>query len=272
LEGFQKIFQIWIQPMLSRPYTYLFSISYFGARFKGWAKQKGQPTIQEKLEKVLRYVLGHEDFTTLGSSRTDAGVSCRSGFVQIFLREKVDFEALLPQLNLNLGGEIKLNSVREVSRDFNLIQAVKRKTYRYFFSASASFHPFASAFLTPVSEFNSLHQMQENANHFIGKHDFRAFCKVSENKTDYVREILEAIVYQSVDFQGAFFPEKVYCFEVTGTGFLHHQVRKMVSAICFFSPEEIQSRLANPEQECESVPTASSHGLVLWQTVLDLEH
>jgi tRNA pseudouridine38-40 synthase len=113
--------------------------------------------------------------------------------------------------------------------------------------------------------------MQENATQFIGKHDFRAFCKVSENKTDYVREILEAKVYQSVDFQGAFFPEKVYCFEVTGTGFLHHQVRKMVSAIWFFSPEEIQSRLANPERKWESIPTAASNGLVLWQTVLDLE-
>ncbi len=257
--------------MQARPFSFLFAITYFGARFKGWAVQPGQPTVQGKLEKVLRFVFGHDDFTILGSSRTDAGVSCRSGFVQIFLREKVDLEVLLPQLNQNLGGDIKLNSVREVSRDFNLIQAVKRKTYRYFFSDSASFHPFASAFLTPVSEIISLERMQENAAQFIGNHDFRAFCKVSENKTDYVREILEAKVYQSVDFQGAFFPEKGYCFEVTGTGFLHHQVRKMVSAIWFFSPEEIQSRLENPTSEWESVPTAPANGLVLWQTVLDLE-
>lgn len=257
--------------MQARPFSFLFAITYFGARFKGWAVQPGQPTVQGKLEKVLRFVLGHDDFTILGSSRTDAGVSCRSGFVQIFLREKVDLEVLLPQLNQNLGGDIKLNSVREVSRDFNLIQAVKRKTYRYFFSDSASFHPFASAFLTPVSEINSLERMQENATRFIGNHDFRAFCKASENKTDYEREILEASVYLSEDFQGGFFPEKVYCFEVTGTGFLHHQVRKMVSAIWFFSPEEIQSRLENPTSEWESVPTAPANGLVLWQTVLDLE-
>lgn len=256
--------------MQNRPYSYLFSISYFGARFKGWVPQTGQPTVQGKIEKVLRYVLGHEDFSLIGSSRTDSGVSCRQGFVQIFLREKDDLEALLPAFNNNLGGEIKLNSVREIPRDFNLIQAVKKKTYRYFFSDSEIFHPFAASFLTMVSGINSLTQMQENASLFVGEHDFQAFCKVSENKTDFTREILETKLYLTDDFQGEFFPEKVYCFEVTGTGFLHHQVRKMVYSIWYFPHEEIKERLANPTADWKPVPTASANGLVLWETVLDL--
>lgn len=257
--------------MLSRPYTYLFSISYFGARFKGWAKQKDQPTIEGKLERVFRFVLGHEDFRILGASRTDAGVSCRSGFVQIFLREEVDFNPILAVLNLNLNGEIRLNSVQPISRDFNLVQAVKEKTYRYFFSDSESFHPFASAFLTSVSKINSLEQMKVNASLFLGNHDFRAFCRISGNKTDYVREILEAKVVEAEAFSIKFSPENTYCFEVTGTGFLYHQVRKMVHAIWYFSPEDIKSRLEKPNAEWEAIPTAAANGLVLWQTVLDLE-
>lgn len=257
--------------MLSRPFSYLFPISYYGARFKGWAKQVGQPTVEGKLERVLRFVLGHDDFTLIGSSRTDSGVSCREGFVQLFLREKMDLEPLLPELNQSLGGEIKLSSVVEITRDFNLIQSVKRKTYRYFFSDSKEFNPFASAFLTKVSAINSLEQMQENASLFLGKHDFKAFCKVSENKSDYVREVLESKISLSDDFQGEFFPEKIYCFEVTGTGFLHHQVRKMVSAVWHFSPAQIRERLEKPKEEWESVPTAPASGLVLWQTILDLK-
>ena len=256
--------------MLSRPHAYLFSISYFGARFKGWAKQKDQATVEGKLERVLRFVLGHDDFSLIGSSRTDSGVSCRSGFVQIFLREKVDLEVLLPAFNSNLGGEIRLNSVREVSRDFNLIQSVKQKTYRYFFSDSDDFHPFASAFLTWVNAINNLERMHENASLFIGKHDFRPFCKISENKTNYIREILDAKVYLTTDFQGEFFPEKVYCFEVTGSGFLHHQVRKMMHGIWYFSLEEIKGRLENPAAEWKSVSTALANGLVLWETVLEI--
>ncbi|GAA0878415.1 tRNA pseudouridine(38-40) synthase TruA [Algoriphagus jejuensis] len=254
--------------MQSRPYSYLFSISYFGARFKGWAPQPGQATIQGRLEKVLRFFLGHADFSILGSSRTDAGVSCRLGFAQLFLREKVELEKLLPELNRHLGGEIRLNSVREVPREFNLIQSVERKTYRYFFSDSVEMHPFASAYLTQVFEINSLAQMEENAALFLGKHDFKAFCTPSPNKSDFEREVLSAKVYLTEEFRGEFFPKRVYCFEVTGTGFLHHQVRKMVNAIWHLSPEEIQARLEKSEEPWETVPTAPANGLVLWETVL----
>ncbi|MDO8965437.1 tRNA pseudouridine(38-40) synthase TruA [Algoriphagus sp.] len=256
--------------MRTRAHAYLFSISYFGARFKGWAKQKGQPTVEGKLDRVFRFVLGHDDFRFIGSSRTDSGVSCRSGFVQIFLREKAELEAMIPQFNSNLGGEIRLNSVSEVSRDFNLIQSVKQKTYRYFFSDSKSFHPFASPMLTWANGINSLEQMQENAGLFVGEHNFKAFCKVSGNKTDFTREILRAKVFETEAFSTEFSPEKTYCFEVIGTGFLYHQVRKMVSAIWYFSPEEIKKRLENPSDDWNPVPTASASGLVLWETLVEV--
>jgi tRNA pseudouridine38-40 synthase len=254
--------------MLSRPYSYLFSISYYGARFKGWAKQPGQPTVEGKLERTFRFVLGHDDFSMIGASRTDSGVSCRLGFLQFFLREKVDLESLLPELNHSLNGEIALNSVSEISRDFNLINSVEQKTYRYFFSDSGDYHPFASAFLTNVPTINSLQQMQEIASVFVGVHDFTAFCKTSENKSDYVREVLEAKIYETNEFMGGFFPAKSYCFEVTGTGFLHHQVRKMVSAIWHLSADQVRERLTVPEGQWDQIPTAPPHGLVLWETVL----
>ncbi|MDF2159013.1 tRNA pseudouridine(38-40) synthase TruA [Algoriphagus sp. CAU 1675] len=256
--------------MLTRPYSYLFTVSYFGARFKGWATQKGQPTVQGKIERVFRYVLGHEDFTLLGASRTDSGVSCRKGYFQLFLREKMDFEIVLDALNLNLGGEIRLLEWQEVSRTFNLIHSVKQKTYRYFFSDSNTFQPFASAFLTLAPGINSLEQMKENAALFIGKHDFKAFCKVTGNKTDFVREVFEVSVFETKEFQGDFFPKTCYCFEVRGNGFLYNQVRKMISAIWYSTPGQILERLENPDQSWEPVPTAPPHGLILWETVLSI--
>jgi tRNA pseudouridine38-40 synthase len=255
--------------MRSRPYSYLFSISYFGARFKGWAKQIGQPTVEGKLERVFRFVIGHDDFSLIGSSRTDSGVSCRAGFLQLFLREKLEFESLLAILNQNLSGEIQLNSVQEIGRDFNLIQSVRQKTYRYFFSDSENFHPFASAFLTLVSEINSLERMQQNAALFVGKHDFRAFCRISGNKSDFTREILAAKIFETDALTTGFSPPTTYCFEVTGTGFLYHQVRKMIYAIWYFSPDQIKERLEDPEGPWEPVPTASANGLVLWETLLE---
>ncbi len=261
--------------MQSRPFSYLFSITYFGARYKGWAIQPGQATVQGKLEKVLKFGLGHDDFSILGASRTDAGVSCKGGYVQIFLREKTDLEELLPAINQYLPQDIRLNSVQEVATNFNLIQSVIQKTYRYYFSNSNEFHPFASAFLFNISGNLNWETMKESAQLFVGTHDFKAFCTPSSNKTDYVREILSAGFYSSNEFLGQFFPQEIHYFEVTGSGFLHHQVRMMVNGILKTGDgewrlEEIQNRMTDPDA-CEKISSAQANGLILWETVLDLK-
>lgn len=258
--------------MQSRPFSYLFSISYFGARYKGWAIQPGQATVQGKLEKVLKFVLVHDDFSVLGGSRTDAGVSCLGGYVQIFLREKTEMETLLPAINQYLPQDIRLNSVQEVPTNFNLIQSVNQKTYRYYFSNSSKFHPFASAFMFNISGDLNWQIMKESAQIFVGPHDFKAFCTPSPNKTDYVREILSAAIYSSNEFLGQFFPQEIHYLEVTGKGFLHHQVRMMVNAIIKtgsgeWRSDEIRNRLTNPDA-CEKFAPAPANGLVLWETDL----
>lgn len=258
--------------MQSRPFSYLFSISYFGARYKGWAIQPGQATIQGKLERVLKFVLGHDDFSVLGGSRTDAGVSCQGGYVQIFLREKAEMESLLPAINQHLPQDIRLNSVNEVPPTFNLIQSINQKTYRYYFSNSDEFHPFASAFLVNISWQLDWEKMRESAHNFVGKHNFQAFCTPSPNKTDYVREILSAGIYPSTEFLGKYFPQEISYFEVTGKGFLHHQVRIIMNAIWGVGKgelalDELRKRLINAEN-LEKIAPAPANGLVLWETDL----
>lgn len=259
--------------MQSRPFSYLFSISYFGARYKGWAPQPNQPTVQRRLERVIRHVLGHEDFSLIGASRTDSGVSCEGGYVQVFLREEMDMNSLLPQFNEHLPQDIRLNSVKSVPISFNLIQSVQQKTYRYYFSNSCDFHPFASAFMVNVSEELNWEKMNEACGLFIGKHDYKGFCKPSENKTDYVREVIAAGIHKTNDFLGQIFPQEIYYFEITGTGFLHHQVRMMMSAIWQIGKgemdlSEIGGRFESPE-EFEKLPPAPANGLVLWETILN---
>jgi tRNA pseudouridine38-40 synthase len=257
--------------MQSKPFSYLFSISYFGARFKGWAKQPEQSTVEGKLERVLRFVLGDRSFTLIGSSRTDSGVSCRKGYVQFFVEEAIAFEDLLPTINAHLGGEIRLDSVQEVPRDFNLIQSVYQKTYRYFFAHPEEFHPFASSFVSAVPFANTLTQMQENGQLFVGRHNFKAFCQPSDTKLNYEREVESLSVFELRDMPSSFAPSQVFAVEVVGKGFLHHQVRKMVYAIWNWNAAEIQERLQSPEKEWPAVPTAPAQGLVLWDTVLNLK-
>jgi tRNA pseudouridine38-40 synthase len=257
--------------MQSKPFSYLFSISYFGARFKGWAKQPELPTVEGKLERVLRFVLEDRSFTLIGSSRTDAGVSCRKGYVQVFVEETIAFEDLLQTINAHLGGEIRLDSVQEVPRDFNLIQSVHQKTYRYLFSPLEGFHPFASSFVSAVPFANTLTQMQENGQLFVGRHNFKTFCQHSATKLSYEREVESLSVFEVNNLFSEYAPSQVFGVEVVGKGFLHHQVRKMVYTIWNWNAAQIQERLAHPENDWPAVPTVPAQGLVLWDTVLKLE-
>jgi len=254
---------------MNKPFSYLFTIAYYGARFKGWAKQAHQDTVEGKLEKVFRFVLGHQDFRLIGGSRTDAGVSCRQGFIQVFVKEEVLFQALLPTLNAHLEGQILLSQARQVPRSFNLIQSIHAKTYLYFFSDAAEFHPFASAFVSRVTPSHSLEQMRKNAKLFLGVHNFKAFCTASATKTNFVREI-KSIQLGEMDLEGGTFsPNQVKYLEITGSGFLHHQVRKIMHAIWHSSLEEIAARLDRPDDSWSVAPKAPAQGLVLWETLLD---
>lgn len=254
--------------MQHKPFSYLFTISYFGARFKGWAKQPQQPTVEGKLDRVLQFVLGEGACSFISASRTDSGVSCRQGFVQLFAKEELDIEGLLEPINTHLGGEIRLVFVRELPRDFNLIQEVSQKTYRYFFAEAIGFPPFSGAFVTAVPLTRSLDQLQASAACFLGRHNFKPFCQPSPTKSTFVREVEAISVFEATDFPQVDPSIPVFCVEVKGTGFLHHQVRKMVHAIWSMNSEQISARLAQPEVDWEQVPTAAANGLVLWETQL----
>lgn len=57
-------------------------VFYDGVRYKGWAKQKGEPTIQAAFEDALRKT-GAEIVGIAAFSRTDAGVSALSQVVRV---------------------------------------------------------------------------------------------------------------------------------------------------------------------------------------------
>lgn len=259
--------------MQTNSHIYLFSVSYYGARYKGWAIQKGQPTIQGKLERVFRYVLGHEDFKLLGSSRTDSGVSCRKAFFQLLLKEPSDLKEKVQLINSYLGGEIRIAFEGLCRLEFNLIQASRKKTYRYFFTDDANPHPFSSSFLVSLFSKVDVEKMRLAAKLFEGTHDFYAFCKPSDTKSDYTRTILHCDIQPAQDTPWVDLGEKVYMLEVIGTGFLYHQVRKMMQAIWNvglgeWELDDLKKRLENPYQVWEKIPPAPAFGLFLWDTEL----
>lgn len=226
--------------MQSRPYAYLFGIQYLGLRYHGWQVQKGLKTIQGTLERVFRYVLGHEDFTVLGSSRTDSGVSCLHGGFVLYLREGLETESFLSMANEHLPADIRLLYGKPVPPDFNVIQDVKSKRYGYYFAIGDKPHAFYGANLTYAGSNLDLAKMHEGSRVFLGKHDFRRFCTQGRDIQDFEREIFTFDLSEVGD-GGVFWPAgNTYVLRVEGDGFLMHQVRRMAAALFMLGRGELQ--------------------------------
>lgn len=254
--------------MQSRPFTYLFYIQYLGLGYAGWQKQKGVKTVQGTIERGIRYILGHEDFTLLGASRTDSGVSCHRGAFQLFLRSPLQKSDFLEKVNENLPADIRLLSFRQVPIIFNIIQDIDWKEYHYQMAFGEKFHPFASINLGYFPGNPDLKKMQEAASVFTGQHDFRSFCSIDKVTDNYHREIfLSEIISHPLAGEGNI-PDNALIFKVRGNGFLRYQVRMMVSALvevglARLSLEDITQALLS-EDNRPLVRQAPANGLFLF--------
>lgn len=252
--------------MQSRPFTYLFYLQYLGLRYSGWQKQTGVRTIQGTIEKALRFILGHEDFTILGASRTDSGVSCNGGAFELFLKHEIPSE-LLDTLNGILPSDIRLLKVQSVSLDFNIIQDVAWKEYHYHLAFGEKFHPFVAGNLTFFQGKPDLELMESGARVFVGSHDFRQFCSIDKVTDNYVREIMDSHISKHPMAGVGYIPDNALTYTVKGNGFLRYQIRIMVGALIDLSLgklnlKEIKNVLNAGEIKPISI-AAPANGLVL---------
>ncbi|WP_194976583.1 tRNA pseudouridine(38-40) synthase TruA [Aquiflexum lacus] len=252
--------------MQSRPFTYLFYIQYLGTGYHGWQKQTGVKTIQGTLEKAFRFILGHGDFTILGASRTDAGVSCNRGAFELFLKHVIAAD-LLDSVNAVLPSDIRLLEVQSVPLHFNIIQDVAYKEYHYHFAFGEKFHPFAAANLAYFAGYPDIGLMKAGAKLFEGKHNFQSYCSIDKVSDDYFREIMVADIIQDINAGLGLIPKEAFTFKVKGKGFLRYQIRKMITALIELglgnlSLKEIEQSLKKPE--LRNIPIhAPANGLVL---------
>ncbi|WP_040670616.1 tRNA pseudouridine(38-40) synthase TruA [Nitritalea halalkaliphila] len=250
--------------MQQRPYQYLVFLQYLGLRYRGWQKQAGQKTVQGQLERVIRFVLGHEEFTVLGAGRTDSGVSAAEGAFALHSAEQIHPESFLQGVNAMLPADILLLRCQEVPLTFNIIQDVEQKEYRYYFRLGAKPAPLESAYQGYFAEDLALEALQAAALLFEGTHDFRCFCPRQKTSASYVRTIFQSrIVALEPTEKGNF---NGY-YQVRGTGFLMHQVRMMLGALLAVGrgekrAEDLKAALQTEKKEpfAAAVP---AHGLVL---------
>ena len=197
---------------------YLIKVQYLGFRFHGWAKQPNLKTVHYMIDRTVAFVLGHKDFKTIGSSRTDAMVSANQSAFELFTKVPLEMDSFFDSLNKFLPADIKALTIEEVDESFNIINNPKTKEYHYLFSFGEKVHPFCAHIIAPVIEELDIALMQKGAKLFEGKHNFKKYVVKPSENTNFIRTIDNSEIILNNVYSANFFPSKTYIYRVKAKG------------------------------------------------------
>lgn len=247
--------------------------SYDGTAYHGFQRQKNvNNTVQEVLERALTRIADTRT-KVMATGRTDTGVHARiqlaHTMVNPALFQRLGSKRFVQSLNSLLPLDVRVLRVEEADLKFHAIRSVKKKTYMYFIDVSPIQTPFLRNYAWHLWLPLDWVAMRKATEHFVGTHDFRAFCAANSSAKTTVRTIYEASWQTKVLFGET----QLMAFQVIGSGFLKQMIRSMVGTLVQVgnhkrSVESVAELLRVPNRK-KSGPTAPAHGLWLWD-ILDL--
>jgi tRNA pseudouridine38-40 synthase len=236
------------------------NISYLGTNYAGFQVQPNAITVQERLQDAVERLFGYRCPLT-GCSRTDSGVHAGMFVCTIDTEgapNSPPIEKVADALNHYLPDDISVNEAKVAPDDFHPRYDVKSKEYCYVIWNARPKNPFLSHralhWPTPLDE----GLMNEAAEHFVGEHDFAAFCAAGSSVSSTVRQIYSASVVRDGNR---------IIFSVEGNGFLYNMVRIMVGTLINvsagkYSPSDIPSIIESKDRALAGF-TAPPDGLYL---------
>ncbi|HEV7810684.1 MAG TPA: tRNA pseudouridine(38-40) synthase TruA [Candidatus Limnocylindrales bacterium] len=203
------------------PVRYRATVEYDGTEFAGFQVQRpGIRTIQGVLETALARLGNGERQAVDGAGRTDAGVHAAGQVIAFTYAGRLDASGLEAALNGQLPPDVAIRDVRRTRSDFQPRRAARYRDYRYtVWNGPRS--PLRERHALGVRNPLDAAEMERVGQAFIGRHDFRAFGAVVENRTS-VRTVLAVRVRR----QGSF-----VTIDVRADSFLRGMVRRMVAVL-----------------------------------------
>jgi tRNA pseudouridine38-40 synthase len=238
--------------------TIRLDLGYDGSGFRGYAFQEGLRTVQGDLDMALQTVLGMPVETAV-AGRTDAGVHARGQVVSLQVDEKVDLERLGRSLNGLLGPEIAVTSITLADDAFHARFSARWRRYRYTLSTGIAPDPLARGFEWHVGSRLDLDAIEDAAAEFAGEHDFSAFCRSVEGRSN-VRRVDESRWEADGD--------RLH-FWIRANAFCHQMVRSLVG-LCYdvgrgFTPPGSVREIIEAADRSRVATVAPPHGLTLWE-------
>jgi tRNA pseudouridine38-40 synthase len=238
--------------------SYRLELAYDGTGFRGYARQDGQRTIQGELEGALKTLLG-DPVSSAVAGRTDSGVHARGQVVSFDTDRELDGPQIARSLNGILGPEIAVRKLARVDDGFSARFSATFRRYRYQMSQAETADPLARNHVWHVGRRLDLVGMRAVAAAIVGEHDFSAFCRSVEGKSN-IRRVEEALWDEEDD---------LLTFWIMANAFCHQMVRSLVGLAYDvgrgFTPVDSISEIIESGDRSRVVTVAPPHGLTLWE-------
>lgn len=234
-------------------------LSYKGTGFFGWQRQRSQRTVQGEIEKSL-YKLFQKKIVVIGSGRTDAkvhalGQTAHFEIDSALLKNK----NLIKALNALLPSDISILDAWTAPDDFHARAMAQKKTYLYFISTGDSAPVLFPELICWKKEDLDIDKLKHIARVFLGTWDFKSF----QNSGSEIKSTVRTI-YQS---RWQKLSPSLYCYTITGSGFLKQMVRNIVGTSIDLlryknADQKIRKILENKDRK-KALRTAPGEGLYL---------
>jgi tRNA pseudouridine38-40 synthase len=228
-------------------------LEYDGSAFAGWARQPGQRTVQEEVEKALCVVLREDAVALTVAGRTDAGVHAW-GQVCSYEHEAVD-----PlRLNALLPDDVAVLDCNPAADGFDARRDAVSRTYCYRILHRRARSVWLADRSLWVHRRLDREALQACAQALAGTHDFTAFTPTDTYHTRFDRNILSAQWRSDGD---------VLEFWITADTFMRHMNRVLVGTMLEVATgarglDEFVA-LLDGRPRSHAGPTAPAHGLAL---------
>lgn len=236
---------------------YLITFSYDGSKYYGYQKQPSKKTIQKEIEDVLFQLNSNKEVIISASGRTDSGVHALNQKAHFVLDNDFEPEKLKYTMNKMLSSSIYIKKVEHVNDDFHARFDVKRKKYTYKIN-TGEYNPLEYDYILQYNKPLNIEDMKKAIKFFEGKHNFKSFTKIDEEKESYEREIFET----SVDIK-----ENIISITFVGSGFMRYMVRNMVGLLVEIGSSkrnyDCVMDILKKEDRKESGITIAANGLYL---------
>lgn len=239
---------------------FLMTFSYDGTNYKGYQKQPNELTIQGEIEKVLNKICNRKSMTISASGRTDVHVHALNQKAHFDYNGSMDALNLKNALNSLLPKDIYIKDIVQVSDQFHARFNVTGKEYIYKINMG-EYDPIYRDYILQYNKRLDVVEMERALKYLEGEHDFKAFTKTDDKKTDYNRKIVQASLirnYKNVN---------EITISLLGTGFLRYMVRNIVGTLIEIGEgkkksEDIITILESKDRKMAG-KTASPEGLYL---------